>query len=97
MKQLYKTLKIIKDEMQCFDIEVRLGDSYVNEEMHEYFCVVIYSENLLHPVSIDLPTDEGLLEKFNLGKCLEHLKFELSIIDKQTEQAYYQHTNETVH
>ncbi|MCP3686137.1 MAG: hypothetical protein GY861_26110 [bacterium] len=83
--------------MDCFDVEVRLGDSYVGEEMSEYFCIVVYFDHFLHPISIDIPVDETLLENFDLGKCLEHLKFEISAVDLNTQSVYYQHTSETVH
>lgn len=105
---LYNIMSYIKDEMECFDVEIRLGDSISEESVSkdtsaetsttsEYMCIVIYSDVLPEPISIDINTDEQYLKDMDLEKMVEHLKFELSTLYKQTNDVYYPLGNETVH
>lgn len=94
---LYDILKQIKDEMDCFDVEIRLGDSISEEQEGEYMCIVIYSDNLPEPISIDINTDIRYMNDMDLDKTIEHLKFELSALYKQTNDVYYPLGNATVH
>ena len=94
---LYNIMSYIKDEMECFDVEIRLGDSVSESQEGEYMCIVIYSDVLPEPISIDINTDEQYLKDMDLEKMVEHLKFELSTLYKQTNAVYYPLGNETVH
>lgn len=77
MISVYNIIKKLKEEFNCFEVDIFLAD----KDEGEIFSVVLYSELYRDPIMIDLNTFSGNLENFSLKNCCDHLRFELSCIE----------------
>jgi hypothetical protein len=77
MQQIYLLLGRIKNEIQCFSVEIKLGEYEDASGIFESLDLVLYSELFDYPIEVNINLNEEYLSNFDLDMCLEHLKMEL--------------------
>ena len=99
MKNIYEILKLLKEEFQCFEVNLCLAQLYQDEGDEvgkEVFHIVLFSELCENPIEVKLPTDQDQLSLFDVKALCENLLFELSCQEEVT-QEIYEFGNKTIH
>jgi hypothetical protein len=100
MYRIYQILKILKEEFQCFQVDVSLAQCYEDENDEEGFddmVIVLFSELCNDPIEIRINTNPEHLENFNVRKCCDQLRFELSCANNRTTDDFYTHDSKRIH
>lgn len=100
MDKIYQILKLIKEEFVAFEVNISLSQIFEDMEDEvgeEVFGIIIMSELCKDPFEIKINTDPKLLKDFDVEKCLQHLKFELSSIEEFGSEDFYYNNSTRVH
>lgn len=99
MKKIYDLVKKLSDEFSCFEVQVVFAQETDEDsgESLEVFNIVLFSELYPDPLQISITTNPKMLEEFDLEKCLQHFRFELSCLEESEHADFYYNTSLMLH
>jgi len=100
MYKIYQILKIFKEQFECYQVDISLAQCYEDggdEDGFEEMVVVLFSDLCNDPIEVRINTNPEYLESFNVQRCCERIKFELSCAVSRTTDDFYTHDSKRLH